>query len=121
MATDALARRREELLRSFGLDAFELIDQALGAVLAQSLPLPRLTPRVRSALTAADAVAREAGHHYISTEHLLLALLQDENSGAARAVSTHASVEALAVTVRAAIDSLSAVTPTSNRIGEDGT
>ncbi len=37
------------------------------------------TPRARNAVSDAEAVAREWGHDYVGTEHLLLALYRDPN------------------------------------------
>ena len=44
----------------------------------------RFTNRAREAVTRAQAVARDMGHDRVGTEHLLLALIRDEASLAAR-------------------------------------
>jgi Clp amino terminal domain, pathogenicity island component len=45
--------------------------------------LERFTPRARNALSDAQVVAREWGHAYVGTEHLLLALYRDPHGLAA--------------------------------------
>src|SRR5580692_4595706 len=44
----------------------------------------RFTPRARNVVSAAEPVAREWGHGYIGTEHLLLALYREPDGVAAR-------------------------------------
>ncbi|MGH9016155.1 MAG: Clp protease N-terminal domain-containing protein [Acidimicrobiales bacterium] len=43
----------------------------------------RFTPRARNVVSAAEPIAREWGHGYIGTEHLLLALYREPNGVAA--------------------------------------
>ena len=53
---------------------------------ASSLEEPGIelfTPRARNAVTDAELVAREWGHDYVGTEHLLLSLYRDPNGLAA--------------------------------------
>jgi antitoxin component of RelBE/YafQ-DinJ toxin-antitoxin module len=53
---------------------------------ASSLEEPgfeRFTPRARNAVSDAELVAREWGHDYVGTEHLLLSLYRDPNGLAA--------------------------------------
>jgi Clp amino terminal domain, pathogenicity island component len=45
--------------------------------------LERFTPRARNALSDAELVAREWGHDYVGTEHLLLSLYRDPHGLAA--------------------------------------
>lgn len=80
-----------EVLRRLGLD----LDQVRSAVeaLVQAGPpgteLPDkilLTPRAKKTLDAAQEVARELGHSYVGTEHLLLGLLREGQGVAARAL-----------------------------------
>ena len=52
-------------------------------------PFERFTERAKKALTLAQEEANAAGHGYIGTEHLLLALLREEEGiahGALRAL-----------------------------------
>jgi hypothetical protein len=46
--------------------------------------LQRFTDRARNSVTAAQTAARELGHEYVGTEHLLLGLFDDETSIAAK-------------------------------------
>jgi Clp amino terminal domain, pathogenicity island component len=50
--------------------------------------LERFTPRARNAVSDAHRVAREWGHDYIGTEHLLLALYRDPHGLAAVVLAT---------------------------------
>jgi len=52
-----------------------------------------LTPRMRRILDAAEEEARQLGHSYIGTEHVLLALLSDADGLAGKALRSAASVE----------------------------
>ena len=47
------------------------------------------TPRLRHALERAPLIAGELGHKYIGSEHLLLALAEEEDSLAARFLAAH--------------------------------
>ena len=47
------------------------------------------TPKLRHALDRAPAIAGELGHRYIGSEHLLLALSEEEDSLAARFLAAH--------------------------------
>jgi ATP-dependent Clp protease ATP-binding subunit ClpA len=47
----------------------------------------RFTDQARAAVTAAQKEARELGHNYIGTEHLLLALLRDGSQPAAQVLA----------------------------------
>jgi ATP-dependent Clp protease ATP-binding subunit ClpC len=54
-------------------------DEALTERLLRD-PVLALTPRMRTALLAAQTVAREFGHKHIGTEHVFLAILLDDNA-----------------------------------------
>jgi hypothetical protein len=43
----------------------------------ESLGFERFTPRARNAVGDAESIAREWGHNYVGTEHVLLSLYQD--------------------------------------------
>src|SRR5947207_14893257 len=45
---------------------------------------PILTAEARAVMTRAEQEARSLNHHYVGTEHILLALLHDESGAAAR-------------------------------------
>jgi hypothetical protein len=47
----------------------------------------RFTDRARATVVAAQAEARKLSHNYIGTEHILLGLLRDDDSAAARALA----------------------------------
>jgi ATP-dependent Clp protease ATP-binding subunit ClpC len=47
------------------------------------------TPRVERALARASRLAREMGHEYVGTEHVLIALLEDEAGIAGQVLSRH--------------------------------
>jgi ATP-dependent Clp protease ATP-binding subunit ClpC len=64
-------------------------------------PFTRFTPPAREVVTLAQREARELGHDYIGTEHLLLALLAEGGGLAARAL---ASLEVTAGAVTADIE-----------------
>ena len=51
-------------------------------------PFARFTPRARRAVVLAQEEARELGHNYIGTEHLLLGLLREGEGVAARALGS---------------------------------
>jgi len=54
--------------------------------------LQRFTPRARSAVDAAGRAARELGHNFVGTEHLLLGIFAEPEALAARAL-TEAGVD----------------------------
>jgi hypothetical protein len=56
--------------------------------LAPGPVLERFTPRAQAALSAAADAARELGHNYIGTEHILLGLFQTPESIAAKVLRT---------------------------------
>ncbi|WP_406402055.1 ATP-dependent Clp protease ATP-binding subunit [Streptomyces uncialis] len=71
--------------------------EELGRQIARALPgessspsaEPGLTPAAKRVLIGAHARSRAAGSSYIGPEHILGALLDDRNSGAARAIAHH--------------------------------
>lgn len=58
-----------------------------------------MTPAARDVLGFATAEAAALNHHYLGTEHILLGLLREANSDAARILASHADLE----TVRARV------------------
>ncbi len=60
-------------------------------------PFERFTPRAAAVLEDAEAQARRVGHNFVGTEHILLALLAQEDSVAVRVLAdagvTSAGVE----------------------------
>jgi len=63
----------------------------------------RFSERARRALTYAQRAAQEFQHNYIGTEHILLGVLQDEESTAAKVI---AKLELRTATVRGSVRSI---------------
>jgi hypothetical protein len=61
----------------------------------------RYTPRTKAVIEAAAGVARERHHHFIGTEHLLLAMFRQPESIAAKVLAHHGITEE---SVSAAVD-----------------
>ena len=65
-----------------------MVDKRVGELIKQSTDFDEgklpFTPRAKAALKSAADAALQLGHNYIGTEHLLLGLLADENSVAAK-------------------------------------
>jgi hypothetical protein len=74
--------------------------------------LDRFTPRARAVIAASQDEARAAGHNYVGTEHILLALLTQPEGLAAKALAASVTPDS----VRAAISE--AVGPPSNDVPE---
>lgn len=60
-----------------------------------------MTPRAERALARASQLAREMGHEYFGTEHVLIALLEDKEGIAGQVLSRHG-----ADSIRQAIESI---------------
>ena len=79
------------VLRQLGLD-LQKVRETVEALVKPGVPgteLPDkviITPRAKKALDAAQEMARELGHDYVGTEHLLLGLLHEGQGVAARAL-----------------------------------
>jgi hypothetical protein len=71
-----------------------------------------LTPRASRILELAERRARELGHDYVGTEHLLLALCDDPDGLAARAIEATGSVDAVRRTLLEIMESEGYNTPT---------
>lgn len=69
-----------EIASALNISPQEALERALSFELAQTLPLIRMTPRVRSVIKSAAEEAQALGHDYIGTEHLLLGLLADPDA-----------------------------------------
>jgi ATP-dependent Clp protease ATP-binding subunit ClpA len=92
----AFAPDEAEALQSLGIDLDEVrraVEETFGAgaLDAVSTAHPkkgsgriRFTPRLKKAIEVAFREAQDLGHHYIGTEHLVLGLVQDPRSTAAR-------------------------------------
>lgn len=79
-----------KVLREAGLDsAFiqELIEKTIGSGGNQQ-PTQGLTPRAKRIIELAAADAARLGHNYIGTEHLLMGILREYDSVAARLISS---------------------------------
>ena len=69
-----------------------------------TLPLNAMTPRARLVLVLAGAIAEDAGHRYIGTEHLLLALAQERKGIAAQVLERRDVREEVMQDLQAIID-----------------
>ena len=82
-----------------GLDAafiHELMAKSLGRGQAGDMPVQGLTPRAKRVIELAVSEANRLGHGYIGTEHLLLGILREHDSQAAKLiVSTGADLNKL--------------------------
>jgi ATP-dependent Clp protease ATP-binding subunit ClpA len=67
------------LARRFDIDLSGLADEALTERILRD-PVSALTARMRSALLAAQKLGRDLGQKHIGAEHVVLAILLDENS-----------------------------------------
>ena len=71
-----------ELLRDAGLNYFDLFEQLeadVGKGMPSSLAPSDFTPRTKRILETAILEARRMGHNYVGTEHLLFALLNEQD------------------------------------------
>ena len=73
--------KSKKLLNSYKVDG-EIVKQILDQVATNSVPsnMVEITPRVKEMLTIAGTVARRTNSAYISPEHMLVALLSQEDS-----------------------------------------
>ncbi|MBQ9857658.1 MAG: ATP-dependent Clp protease ATP-binding subunit ClpC, partial [Oscillospiraceae bacterium] len=87
------------ILNENGLDAAlieELIERNSGRGQSGEMPIQGLTPRAGRVVELAVSEARRLGHSYIGTEHLLMGILREQSSAAARLiVSTGADLNKL--------------------------
>jgi ATP-dependent Clp protease ATP-binding subunit ClpC len=59
-----------------------------------------MTPAALAVLGFAKAEAQALRHHYVGTEHLLLGLMREPTSYAARALAAHTNLESARVQIR---------------------
>jgi ATP-dependent Clp protease ATP-binding subunit ClpC len=99
---EALRECAERNGRSIGAQALIMVESGLEGETTRGLgflgrrrrvgsavgPFQRFTEQGRAVIVAAQHEARALDHNYVGTEHLLLGLLRDENSAAARALLT---------------------------------
>ena len=71
-------------MEDYSIELEKIVSRALCSELGQLLPIEMLTERSRKVLLAAKREACELDHHYIGTEHLLLALLDEPDGIAAQ-------------------------------------
>lgn len=83
-----------QVLQAFGVGLEQVRDEVVGLLKKQGVPFPdkgdrfdRFTERARGVLTYAQEEAQGLRHNYIGTEHLLLALLRQEDGVAARVLN----------------------------------
>ena len=76
-----------KVLQGMGIDldrVRELAGETIGPMRGPDLRDEKLTPRIKRVLELAVSEARRMGHHYIDTAHVLLGLIQEEDSAAVR-------------------------------------
>ncbi len=79
-----------KILRDSGIDEkliTELIERFVGRGVA-GVPAQGLTPRAKRVIELSMADANSLGHNYVGTEHLLMGILREPESSAARLVSS---------------------------------
>jgi len=84
---DSAARR---ILADFGLDTdllYDLVEKYVGRGEA-SAPAQGLTPRAKRVIELSHAAAVQLGHRYVGTEHLLMGILREPDSVAAKLVAS---------------------------------
>lgn len=75
----ALSTNLTRIARQFSIDLSEIADEAVREkILAAAIS--QLTSRTMIALLRAEQLAKEAGHHHIGTEHVVLAILMDDHA-----------------------------------------
>jgi ATP-dependent Clp protease ATP-binding subunit ClpC len=87
-ATEGLAARA---LASFDMalaDARNVVEWQVGRGAAEGETLPDLAPEAAAVVARAARTAQDLAHYYTSTEHLLLALLDDQEEAAAQVLDS---------------------------------
>ncbi len=87
-ATEGLAARA---LAGVGValdDARNVVEWQVGRGATEEAALPDLAPEVAAVVARATQAARQLAHQYTSTEHLLLALLDDQEGAAAQVLDS---------------------------------
>ncbi|MCL2843671.1 MAG: ATP-dependent Clp protease ATP-binding subunit [Oscillospiraceae bacterium] len=82
-AADSVARR---ILADYGLDTdllYDLVEKYVGRG-EEGQPAQGLTPRAKRVIELAQASAIQLGHRYVGTEHLLMGILREHESVAAK-------------------------------------
>jgi ATP-dependent Clp protease ATP-binding subunit ClpC len=78
-----------KVLRESGLDSsliLDLIDKNIGRGVQGEIPPQGLTPRAKRVIELAVTEANRLGHNYIGTEHLLMGILREYDSVAAKLI-----------------------------------
>jgi len=78
-----------KVLRESGLESrliFDLIEKNIGRGGSGEIPPQGLTPRAKRIIELAVAEANRLGHNYIGTEHLLMGILREYDSVAAKLI-----------------------------------
>ena len=86
-AADSVARR---ILADYGLDTdllYDLVERYVGRG-ETSQPAQGLTPRAKRVIELAQASAIQLGHRYVGTEHLLMGILREHESVAAKLITS---------------------------------
>jgi|GEM_PF-1971754 len=106
--------RLAEAVKRYEVPLSETCQRALEQEVARALPLMELTPAARELLRTARERALSMGHSYVGAEHLLLALLEDERSLAARVLEEAGNRKKLRASL---LDAMANPAPASNRVG----
>ena len=61
-----------------GVSLNNALQEGIERVIASTLPLTRFTPRVEATLRRASEISESFDHDYVGTEHILLALMEDQ-------------------------------------------
>ncbi len=114
--------KSKKLLESYRVNS-DIIEEVLNTVGGGAISnVVELTPRTKELLLIASSVAKRTHSNYISTEHLLVALLSQEDSFAINILSTALKVNVYELRNRAImlITNTNNVQPQSNEFNSDG-
>ena len=119
-ALSKVESKAKHLLNSYRITS-ENIKQILANVRGGGIPssVVDLTPRVRELLAIAGSVAKKTHSAYISPEHLLVAMLSQEDSFAINIIAGVLKINVLEMRNRA-IGMLNSVVQQNNAFDEDG-
>lgn len=95
-----------QALHAYGISAQSICQAALEQEVNRQISVVALTPRARAVLQESIAVSERLGHGYVGTEHLLLALLDDEHGIAAQVLNSLGVTDAARSQTLATLDSV---------------
>jgi ATP-dependent Clp protease ATP-binding subunit ClpA len=115
-----LPDRLAEAVRAYQIPLSAVCQKALETEVSARLPVLSLTPRVRRVLALAAREAERLGHSHVGTEHLLLALIADEEGIAAQVLSELGVSESARAGVEAVVASDAYSTSSNQCVDEHG-